>query len=438
MPLRVPCLVVSFTLLLGFVPGKFAHAAAQDAQAFDEGISAFRAQDYEAALRSFLGARQAGMDVPALRYNLGATYYRLGRYEEAEREFLGLMGESQWAALAHYNLGLTAQRAGRRQQAIERFEEARRRTADPNLRSLAATAIGRLGAPPPSRTSAVASLAGGYDSNVALASGATSLATSNRSDSFAESLAAVSHRLVGNAAGGWHAHGGLVLRGYRDLREFDLSGLRAGLSRETESSGVQTSVGAYLDTVHIGGDPFERTAVLDAQARGRLDAGGELRGRYQLGHIAGGAGFEYLDGWQQRFSGEAGFGLPRASIRAGYELELNNRADFQQGSDFSSYSPTQHSLFATLVLHDVGGWRTELRGEYRKSRYDDTYRLNVGTLEVTRKEDLYGIAARANRRLSALWRVFVDYSYYRNKSTLDTYDYDRHQLMAGVEAALEE
>jgi hypothetical protein len=55
-----------------------------------------------------------------------------------------------------------------------------------------------------------------------------------------------------------------------------------------------------------------------------------------------------------------------------------------------------------------------------------------------RKDDLYGIAARANRRLSALWSVFVDYSRYRNRSTLDTYDYDRCQLMAGVEAALGE
>jgi hypothetical protein len=173
------------------------------------------------------------------------------------------------------------------------------------------------------------------------------------------------------------------------------------------------------------------------QARRRLDSGGELRGRYQLGHISGGAGFEYLDGWQQRLSGEAGFELASALVRVGYQLELNNRSDLQQGSEFFSASPTRHSLFATAILPDVGGWQTEMRGEYRVSRYSDPYRLNGGALEVTRQDDRYGIAARANRRLSALWRVFADYSYYRNKSTLDTYDYGRYQLTTGLEAVLE-
>jgi len=44
---------------------------------------------------------------------------------------------------------------------------------------------------------------------------------------------------------------------------------------------------------------------------------------------------------------------------------------------------------------------------------------------------------RANRRLRAPWRAFIDYSYYRNGSNLDTYDYNRHQVMAGIEASLE-
>ncbi len=90
-----------------------------------------------------------------------------------------------------------------------------------------------------------------------------------------------------------------------------------------------------------------------------------------------------------------------------------------------------------MTLPNVGGWRTELRGEYRVSRYNDPYRLNGGTLEVTRRDDRYGFAARASRRVSALWSVFADYSYYLNKSNLDIYEYGRPQLMAGVEASLE-
>jgi len=34
-------------------------------------------------------------------------------------------------------------------------------------------------------------------------------------------------------------------------------------------------------------------------------------------------------------------------------------------------------------------------------------------------------------------RAFVDTSYYRDESNLDTYDYSRYQLMVGIEAVLE-
>ena len=138
-------------------------------------------------------------------------------------------------------------------------------------------------------------------------------------------------------------------------------------------------------------------------------------------------------------SADAGFALASALLRVGYQLELNHRRDLEQEGEFFSASPTRHSLFATVALRNVGGWQADARGEYRVSRYGDPNRLNVngGTLEVTRKDDRFGFALRANRRLTPPWRVFIDYSYYRNESNLDTYDYSRHQLMAGIEAALE-
>jgi hypothetical protein len=209
------------------------------------------------------------------------------------------------------------------------------------------------------------------------------------------------------------------------------------LSYETDSGRVQTSVGGYFDTAYFGGNRLEQDASVDVQARRRLDAGGDLRGRYQLGHVVGGGGFKYLDGWLQRLSADAGFASAPALLRIGYQLELNTRRDLQQGSEFFSASPTRHSLFATAAVRNVAGWQADARGEYRVSRYNDPNLINGGTLEVTRKDDRYGFALRANRRLTAPWRVFIDYSYYRNQSNLDTYDYSRNQFMAGIEAALE-
>jgi len=428
---RLSCFVV--VLLLSIVPWQLVRAAADGTLAFEQGVQAFRAGNYQGALQSFLDARKAGLDTPGLRYDLGATYYRLQRYPEAEREFQALAPDPRWAPLAHYNLGLTAQRMGRPQQAMEYFGEAHRTTTDPNLRALAATALERLARAAPT-TSALVSVAGGYDSNVTLSQDAATVGASHRSDSFVETLAAATHLLAGNTERGWVAHGGLVVRKYRDLDQFDLAGLRAGLSYETDSGGLQTSVGGYFDTVYIGGGRLEQVAMADAQARIRLDAGRELRGRYQLGRIAGGGGFEYLDGRQQRLSADAGFALGSAFLRVGYQLELNNRRDLQQQADFFSASPTRHSLFASVALRELGGWQPEARGEYRISRYNDPDRQNG--LEVTRKDHRYGLALRASHPLSAPWRAFVDTSYYRDESNLDTYDYSRYQLMVGIEAVL--
>lgn len=430
---RAAAVVVLFLCL---VPGEL-RAAALEAEAFDQGTQAFRAGDYERALRSFLDARRMGLATGSLHYNLGATYYRLGRYAEAEQEFQALTRDPRWAPLAHYNLGLTAQRTGRRQQAVEHFDQARRATGDPNLRILADTAIERLGGVPPRRTSAVAALALGYDSNVVLSSDAGQLGVSDQSDQFAEALASVSLPILGNGEGGWRAHGGFVIRKYRTLKEFDPTDLQVGLSRETDSGRSQTSAGAYFDATYIGGQLFERAVVLDAQARGRLQGGVELRGRYQLGKIDGGTAFEYLDGWQQRISGEAGLALARVLVRLGLQVELNNRRDLQlEGGEFASYSPTRASLFASLTLVNLGVWRADLLGEYRASRYNDPHRLNDGT-EVRREEDRSLAAFRVSRPLGSAWRVFADYSYSRNESTLDIYDYRRSQFLAGVEAALE-
>jgi tetratricopeptide (TPR) repeat protein len=431
--IRISRLVVPVSLVLCVATAQLARAATPDAQAFEQGIEAFHAGNYQGALQSFLDARKAGLDTPGLRYDLGATYYRLGRYAEAEREFQALARDPGWAPLAHYNLGLTTQRMERPQQAMEYFGEAQRTTTDPNLRALAATALERLGRAAP-KTSALVSVAGGYDSNVTLSQDAATVGASHQSDSFVETLAAASHRLTENAARGWVAHGGLVVRKYRDLDQFDLTGLRAGLSYETDSDRLQTSVGGYFDTVYIGGGRLEQVAMADAQARIRLDAGRELRGRYQLGRIAGGGGFEYLDGLQQRLSADAGFALGSALLRVGYQLELNNRRDLQQQADFFSASPTRHSLFASVALRELGGWQPDARGEYRISRYNDPDRQNG--LEVTRKDHRYGFALRASRPLSAPWRAFVDTGYYRDESNLDTYDYSRYQLMVGIEAVL--
>jgi hypothetical protein len=326
---------------------------------------------------------------------------------------------------------------GRTDEAAAHFTRAYRESAEPRLRALAATALERLGvAPPPTRTSVFASFGAGYDSNATLSPDIESAGLSGEGDTFAEALAAVNLRLGGTAGSGLYAQGAVYARKYTDVSRYDLIGLRAGLARETRSAGRQTGIAGYVEQITIDDDTLQKTATLDLHARWPRDARSDLRTRYRLARIEGGGGYRYLDGWQHRLSADAGFPWGRARARAGYELELNERSDLVQGNEFFSYSPRRHTLHLAAVWPAVGAWRAEARAEARFSRHDDPNRLADGSL-VQRADDRFGFALRASRPLEGHWRLFVAYEYYDNSSNLETFDYRRSQLSAGVEVALE-
>jgi len=411
---------IGVALLVCLLAASPAGAALPGQQEFERARASFNAGDFDAALRQFLDARRAGLDTPVLRFNLGATYYRLRRYAEAQEEFRALARDPQWAALAHYNLGLAAMRLGDAGRAQENFDRAQRTSADANLRALAGVALERLGrASLPPRTGSLISLAGGHDSNPALYTDNTAPGGGNGGDYFAEALAVTTRSLSGNDALGWNAHGAAILRKYLDQGEFDLQGLRAGVSRNTDSGRTQTSVGGDYSLVYFDGALLEQAVSLDVQARWRLRAGRDLRARYELAHIGGGGAYGYLDGWQQRIAADAGFAWRRALWRAGYQLDIEDRRDLRQGAEFLSFSPRRHLLFATAELPDVAGWRAELRAEYRASRYRDPYRLDGGARVVERTDDRWGMVVRGSRSVSAGRRLFVELSSYRNDSSID-------------------
>ncbi|MEX2198765.1 MAG: tetratricopeptide repeat protein [Burkholderiales bacterium] len=422
MRLRATIRAIGAAFLLCVLAPAPAAAAFPGEQHFNAARAAFNAGDFAAALQRFLQARHSGLDTPGLRFNLGATYYRLHRYAEARAEFEALARDPQWAPLAHYNLGLTSMRLGDTEGGRAHFDQAHRTSADTNLRTLAGVALERLGrATLPPRSGTVVSLAGGYDSNPALYTDNTVAGSRTGGDTFVEALGASTRNLSGNAALGWNAHGAFVLRKYLDQGEFDVQGLRIGISRDTDTGAAQFSVGGNHGIVYFDGQLLEQAAALEVQGRTRLQGGRDLRASYELASIDGGSHYRYLDGWQQRLSAGVGFAWQRALWRTGYQLDIEDRRD-------PGYSPRRHRLFAIAELPDVAGWKTEARAEYRASRYHDAQ---------ARRDDRYGLALRASRDAGAGRRAFVDYSYYRNESSIDDYDYRRSQLMLGLEIALE-
>jgi tetratricopeptide (TPR) repeat protein len=427
-------LLLAASLSPGIVAGQAASAPPPASPAFDRGIEAFQAGDFPAALRLFLDAREAGLDTPGLRYNVGVTYYRLGNYPDAGREFRELARDPEWAALAHYNLGLAALRMGQKQRALEHFEHALHAGTAPNLRALAGAALGELRRALPPPTNAWVSLAGGYDSNATLSLDAETVGASGKSDLFLETFAAATHKLTGTGAHGLYADGSLVLRKYGDLDQFDGIGTRVGLTHWVDAGRRQRRFGGHFELSYVDDERLELAAVADLQLIHRLDAGGDWRGRCQLGRIDGGGAFSYLDGWRHRLTVDRGIALASAVLRVGYRLEYNDRKDLREGPEFSSYSPTRHMLFANVTWPELGAWRTDAGGDFQRSRYNDPHRLDGGTREITREDTRYGVYAHVSRPWAGAWRLFIDFSYYRNSSSLDAYDYNRHQLLAGSEA----
>jgi hypothetical protein len=141
--------------------------------------------------------------------------------------------------------------------------------------------------------------------------------------------------------------------------------------------------------------------------------------------------YDYLDGWRQQV--RVGLRQYRKAYRTRYyyQLELNNRADYQGTIDpFISFSPTRHTLRAT------GWWkldhqlRVRADGRYRYSHYNDDNIL-FGSIRQRREDNQTRLSLRLSRQLNRQWDVNAEYSYTNNDSNVDRQSYDRNVVKVG-------
>ncbi|NIR59350.1 MAG: hypothetical protein GWO02_07425 [Gammaproteobacteria bacterium] len=420
--------------ICGPVPAQAAPAE----KAFAAAVEAFRQGRYEAARTQFLQARRAGVDTPALRFNLGVTYYRLERYPAARREFRGLADDPEWGALAEYNLGLVARAEGRDASAVRHFERARALTGDPKLRALADRSLERVRPRTPTRAPArggYASVRLGHDGNATLTSDPELVGVADESDAFVELLAALGHRLSGTAQQGVRVEGTVYARDYFDVDAFDQEVLRLGLIRNQRLGRWRTGVGGEVDVAHLDGESFENAARLRLDGLRPLGSDRALRLRYRLSYIDADDGFDYLTGWSQEADAELWQRGSWGHLYVGYALELNGRDDVEAGGEFFSRSPTRHAVYAGATYALAPRWELEGLAEYRHSRYDDPDRfLQGGRLrEERREEDRFYLSARLTRRLTPALGAFGQLEHTDNESNVAEFDYDRTIVMAGVE-----
>jgi Flp pilus assembly protein TadD len=101
-------------------------AAAPDQGAYNRGIAAYQANDYEAAIRYLRAARRPAPDHGGVNYVLGMSYLGIGDKEEAREAFAHAVRDRNAPPSAWLQLGLLALEAGDREAAARQQDALQR------------------------------------------------------------------------------------------------------------------------------------------------------------------------------------------------------------------------------------------------------------------------------------------------------------------------
>ena len=393
---------------------------------FERGVAQYRSGDYASALYLFLMARAAGNRSPNLSYDIALSLYQLGRDEEARRAFEDLSFVKGYEDIAEYHLGLIAARAGNREAATSSLRRTAERTDFEPLRRLATASLARLDGLLPSATAAAyAALGSGFDSNAGYQTDELQDLTDS-ADAFAEGVGALDLPL----GHGLFALASVYAREYREFEDYSQQAGQLALRAQTGGLDWQAGLTARAEAAWLGGTRLHEAATVGVEGRRAL------RSVTLIGHAAA-TRFEAADlypeltGWRHR----AGVELAGSRGALGYDFELNERADLEDGETFASRSPQRHQLNVRTSRPVADRVTLEWRGRYRYSVYADADRFGGG-VEQRRKDALAEAGLGARWRLSRFWSVLTELRYGRNSSTLAHYEYRRGAGLVSVEFSL--
>ncbi len=430
------------SIMLMFSPFIFAQSG-QDY--FNQGVKAAESGDYRAALEQFQKAKKAGLDNSALQYNLGVAYYKIGSYKKAKKVFTLLSEVDRYKQLAYYNLGLVANKEKDKAAAIAWFQRSFRIGKSDKVKILAREALKRLGAAPKKMSAANKNWTGLLsaslisDSNVTLEN--DDLVTSN-SDSSMVLSAYGAKWLKGGKINGVRLFLKGYLQNYNTQTTCNYTQFGLGAAYYDRLGSWKMRYGGFWDETYLGGSQYQRILSAEVRSRKSLSKNNQLRLRYRVSQItateavtATDPGNEYLEGWRQqlRLGNQIRSGEDR--YRVYYQLELNNREDFESPAGvtylFKSYSPTRHTVRVTGWWALSDSWALRLDGRYRTSLYSENNIL-VGNVSESRDDTQTRISARLSKKLDKNLRLEMAYTVTNNDSSVAAESYDRSVASVGL------
>lgn len=409
---------VCLSLLLLLVLADLACAAAADD--FEAGTQAFERGEYASALVFFEGARDAGLEGPAVHYNIAVSRYRLQRYEAAGRTFALISDRyPMMRGLAEYNLGLVAWRLGNDAAARTHFLNAYEMS--PDNRTIRVLASRRLReSEPDARTAArwtgAVGVRGGHDDNVALRDEAVLPAGGAGDSPTADLFASVRGPWTGR--NGFRVEGSAYLVRYFDADEFDQSEISAGVFYDWRRGDWRLQGGMRAGAGSLGGDAFDRKIGAHGRLLRYLGGNGLIDVRYAYDDVTDAdSRFAGIDGSRQQLDVRYRWYRDDHRVQLRYQAEINDRAD-------PGVSPDRNRLSADYRFQPETGFGYEAGFDWRRSDYSE--------LAVPREEDLFTLRAAVGYALSARSMVLLELRASENDSTDETFSYDRNQITFGL------
>ncbi|MBU0681873.1 MAG: hypothetical protein KKD73_10685 [Proteobacteria bacterium] len=383
---------------------------------FQAGQKSFQAQDYEQALGLFKQAQAAGLDKPALFYNIGVCAYKLGHYEEATKAFLHTATFPKMAALAYYNLAVVAEKQDDQDAALSWLHKVTTtEPRDEKLVLLAQTALSRIRSRQElsGQWTRYVALDFGYDDNVALVDYDDLGLTSDEEDSFTDIFAFIRSPLLGKSASqGPYLQGSLSWRDYTKLHEYDSGSLQMEGRYRKNAKGFRLESGAGYSYLSWDGAGYSQSPLFSLHAKHSLGDASSYGLHYEAKYYdILDSDYDYQRGWQHRASADFITQSELYRLLIGYSLEENDRHDKES-------SPRRHLLHAAFELHLIDHLAITVAASYRDSNYDPS-----GIDD--RNEDRYEMSLRLGYSLSNHWELTALASRTINISTAPLYDYRR-------------
>jgi tetratricopeptide (TPR) repeat protein len=250
--MKLGVFVVSATILLG-------QSCLAD---WTAGSAAFQDGNYRVALQHFEAEIYAGLDGPAVHYNVAVCHFKLQQYEESRTSFRLIANQyPKMRGLAEYNLGLIERRKNDTQAATSHFLKAYELSPiDQKLRILASARLRELEPELrlPSKWTGALGMRAGFDDNVALRD-ETGLPSTVTTDSpFADFFASIKGPY--NGVSGFRFDSSIYVVRNIDADDFDQAGIYGGAMYVWRPGEWRLQMGIHGSAGTLGGDSFDRKA----------------------------------------------------------------------------------------------------------------------------------------------------------------------------------